>query len=173
MLLCHLCRGHFLLPPSSPNLQSLLQLCQSLTAVGPLQVVGSTTSLPQHQLSYTVFCSCNLLLPMLQNLLSLLEHLAGQQKASCLPKLTAQDALQAAEMLAAAAAAAQQQRQLADDPKAQQQQLKKLKQHAGVQFLCDWLVLVLPEVEAGQQLQLLDCLAAVAQARLGECARLC
>jgi uncharacterized protein (DUF2345 family) len=104
---------------------------------------------------------------MLQNLLSLLEHLAGQQKASSLPKLTAQDALQAAEMLAAAAA--QQQRQLADDPKAQQQQLKKLKQHAGVQFLCDWLVRVLPEVEAGQQLQLLDCLAAAAQAKLGEC----
>jgi hypothetical protein len=106
------------------------------------------------------------LLP-LQNLLSLLQHLASQQQASRLPNLTAPDAMQAAEMLAAAAQQTEQLQRL------QQQQVpskrqQELKQHPGVQFLCQWLTRVLPQMEAAQQLQLLDRLAAVAQAGLGE-----
>jgi hypothetical protein len=92
----------------------------------------------------------------------LLQHLASQQQASRLHNLTAPDALQAAEMLASAA---QQPEQLQQQADSKQQQLK---QHPGVQFLCQWLARVLPELEAAQQLQLLDCLAAVAQAGLGE-----
>jgi hypothetical protein len=102
----------------------------------------------------------------LQNLLSLLQHLASQQQASRLPNLTAADALQACEMLAAAAQQPEQLQQLQQQADSKQQQ--QLKQHPGVQFLCQWLARVLPEMEAAQQLQLLECLAAVAQAGLGE-----
>jgi hypothetical protein len=112
---------------------------------------------------YICFALCRLCL--LQNLLSLLQHLASQQQASRLPNLTAPDALQAAEMLATAAQQPEQLEQLQQQADSKQQQVK---QHPGVQFLCQWLARVLPELEAAQQLQLLDCLAAVAQAGLGE-----
>jgi hypothetical protein len=105
--------------------------------------------------------------PLLQqNLLSLLQHLASQQQASRLPNLTAPDAMQAAEMLATATQQPEQLQRLQQQADDKQQQ--QLKQHPGVKFLCEWLARVQPEVEAGQQLQLLDCLAVVAQAGLGE-----
>lgn len=104
---------------------------------------------------------CSVLQYLLQVLLKLSQHQAGNR----LPSLDAQDALAAAALLAGAALLPEQQQLLQQRAQETQQPLQR---HPGVQLLCQSLLKALPQVDAQQQLQLLEHLAALAQVGLGE-----
>lgn len=144
---------------------------QLQAAAGSLQVGGSLTAgtcscagLLVCSSSVAVHCKgcvrmhsshvCVYCLPTLQALLTTLQLLALPSQ-----QLGLQDGMLAAELLQAAA----------QDMQLQQQAPPQQQQHAGMQVFCQWATRQCASMSGQQQLQMLECLAAVSQAGIGAC----